>query len=323
LVKSIIIFQKLSAGKEHCLSIKTRKESDMADKQRIGWIGLGKMGVPMSQNLAKAGYPLTVYNRSAAKTKALADQGAKVADSPKALAADADVIISMISDDSVLEAVSCGSDGAFEGAKKGAIYMDMSTVSPQASGRVAKAAEAKGIKYLRAPVSGSTVLATSGKLTIFASGPRDAYDKCVPIFDCMGQKSFHVGAGEEARYLKLVLNMMVGLTSAMTAEALAFGEKGGMDWSQMIDIVNNSVVASPLVGYKSQMLKDRNYAPAFTVNQMAKDFDIALDTGKAMDLPMPLTSLARQFYGTMKATGKGNLDFFAFVKMLEEFGGIK
>jgi 3-hydroxyisobutyrate dehydrogenase-like beta-hydroxyacid dehydrogenase len=138
----------------------------------------------------------------------------------------------------------------------------------------------------------------------------------------MGQKSLHVGTGEEARYLKLVLNMMVGLTSAMTAEALTFGEKGGMDWEQMIDIVNNSVVASPLVGYKAQMLKDRNYAPAFTIAQMAKDFDIALDTAKAIDVPMPITSLVRQFFGTMKAKGKGELDFFAYVTLLEELAGI-
>jgi len=295
----------------------------MADKQKIAWIGLGKMGIPMSQNLVKAGYSLTVYNRSTEKTKELADQGAEVADSPKAAAADADVIISMISDDSALTAVSCDPGGVFEGAKSGAVYIDMSTVSPDASSLVAKAADEKGIKYLRAPVSGSTVLAAAGTLTIFASGPGDAYDQCVDIFDNMGQKSFHVGTGEEARYLKLVLNMMVGLTSAMTAEALAFGEKGGMDWEQMIDIVNNSVVASPLVGYKAQMLKDRNYTAAFTASQMAKDFDIALATGKAMNTPMPMTSIVRQFFGTMMATGKGDLDFFAFVKLLEELGGIE
>ena len=295
----------------------------MADKQKIGWIGLGKMGIPMSGNLIKAGYPVAVYNRTKGKTKELADQGAQVADSPKALAADADVLISMISDDPALEAVSIGPDGAFAAAKSGAIYIDMSTVSPVASARVAEVAEKKGIKYLRAPVSGSTVLAAAGTLTIFASGPKDAYDQCVDIFGSMGQKSFHVGAGEEARYLKLVLNMMVGLTSAMTAEALTFGERGGMDWNQMIDIVNSSVVASPLVGYKAQMLKDRNYAPAFTVEQMAKDFDIALDTGKANNVPMPITSLVRQFLGAMKAQGKGELDFFGLVKLLEEMAGIK
>jgi 3-hydroxyisobutyrate dehydrogenase-like beta-hydroxyacid dehydrogenase len=295
----------------------------MSAKQKIGWIGLGKMGIPMSQNLLKADYPVTVYNRTKEKTKALADAGAKVADTPKALAAEVDVIISMISDDVVLEAVSTGADGALAGAKSGAIYIDMSTVSPAASARVAAAADKKGIKYLRAPVSGSTVLAEAGTLTIFASGPKDAYDKCVEIFEVMGQKSFHVGDAEQARYLKLVLNMMVGLTSAMTAEALTFGEMGGMDWNAMIEIVNNSVVASPLVGYKAQMLKDRNYSAAFTASQMAKDFDIALETGRGNNVPMPMTSLMRQFLGTMKATGKGELDFFGYVTLLEEMAGLK
>jgi 3-hydroxyisobutyrate dehydrogenase-like beta-hydroxyacid dehydrogenase len=295
----------------------------MGDKQKIGWIGLGKMGVPMSTNLIKAGYPVTVYNRTKEKSKELADQGAQVADSAKALAEGQDVVISMIADDSALEAISYGPSGAFEGAKPGTIYIDMSTVSPVSSARVAEAAEKKGIKYLRAPVSGSTALATAGTLTIFASGPKGAYDLCVDIFDVMGQKSFHVGSGEEARYLKLVLNMMVGLTSAMVAEALTFGEAGGMDWEQMIDIVNNSVVTSPLVGYKAQILKDRNFTPAFRAAQMAKDFDIALDTGKANNVPMPMTSIIRQFYGTMIATGKGDLDFFALLTLMEELAGIK
>jgi len=295
----------------------------MADKQKVGWIGLGKMGIPMSTNLVKAGHSVTVYNRTKAKTKELADQGASVADTPKAAAKGQDVIISMISDDPVLEAISFGPDGAFEGAKSGAVFIDMSTVSPGSSACVAEAANKKGIKYLRAPVSGSTVLAAAGNLTIFASGPKDAYDQVVNLFEIMGQKSFHVGTGEEARYLKLVLNMMVGLTSAMVAEALTFGEAGGMDWGQMIDIVNASVVASPLVGYKGQILKDRNYAPAFTAAQMAKDFDIALDTGRANKVPLLLTSIVRQFYGTMMATGKGDQDFFGLTPLMEEMAGIK
>jgi 3-hydroxyisobutyrate dehydrogenase-like beta-hydroxyacid dehydrogenase len=295
----------------------------MSEKQRIGWIGLGKMGIPMSKNLIKKGYPVTVYNRTKEKTKELAAEGAKVADSPKALAADSNVVISMISDDPVLEEVSIGKNGAFEGAKSGAIYIDMSTVSPVSSAKVAEVAAQKGIKYLRAPVSGSTVLATSGALTIFASGPKDAYDQCTEIFGAMGQKVFHVGNGDEARYLKLLLNMMVGITSAMVGEALIFGEKGGMDWNQMIDIIGASVLASPLIVYKSQMLKSRNFAPAFTIDQIAKDFDIALDTGKASNVPMPITALARQFFGAMKAKGKGNVDFFGLVTLLEEFAGIK
>lgn len=295
----------------------------MAEKQKIGFIGMGKMGIPMSSNLVKAGYPVTVYNRTREKTKALADLGAAVADCPKAAAEAKDMIISMISEDSVLEAISFGPGGAFEGAKSGAIFIDMSTVSPESSARVGAAADKKGIKYLRAPVSGSTILAESGNLTIFASGPKDAYDACVDIFRVMGQKSFHVGTGDEARILKLAINMMVGLTAAMVGEALTFGEAGGMDWEQMIDIIGASVAASPLFGYKTQLLKDRNFAPAFTVSQMAKDFDLALSTGQANNVPMPITSIVRQFWGTMMATGKGEMDFFGFVTLMEEIADIK
>lgn len=295
----------------------------MGEKQKIGWIGLGKMGIPMSKNLVKKGYLVTVYNRTKEKTNELAAEGAKVADSPKALAADSEVILSMISDDPALEVISFGKDGAFEGAKSGTIFIDMSTVSPISSARVAEAAEKKGIKYLRAPVSGSTALASAGTLTIFASGPKDAYDQCVDIFGAMGQKVFYVGHGDEARYLKLLLNMMVGITSAMAAEALAFGKRGGMDWNQMIDMMSASVVASPLINYKAQMLKDRNFKAMFTVDQISKDFDIALETGKSTNVPMPITALVRQLYEALKAKGKGDIDFFGLVTLLEDLAGIK
>lgn len=294
----------------------------MANKQTIGWIGLGKMGIPMSKNLIKAGYPMIVYDLYREKTKELVDLSARVTDSPKALAAEADVIISMITDDPALEEVSVGPEGAFEGAKPGAIFVDMSTVSPIASGRVAEAAEKRGIKYLRAPVSGSTVFAEAGTLTILASGPKDSYDKCSDIFGIMSKKAFYVGTSDEARYLKLLLNMMVGITSAMTAEALTLGERGGMDWNQMIDIIDNSVASSPLIGFKVQPLKDRNFAPAFTAAQMAKDFDIILDTGRAMDIPMPITSMVRQFLAIMKARGAGELDYFALVTLWEDMANL-
>lgn len=294
----------------------------MADK-KIGFIGLGKMGVPMSQNLLKKGYSVTVWNRTKEKAKPVTDAGAKFVNSPKEAAAGADVIVSMISDDAALHEVSIGPNGAFEGAKSGAIFIDMSTVSPAASAVVDEAAKKKGIQYLRAPVSGSTVLAAAGTLTVFASGPKDAYDKAADVLGCFGQKVFHVGTGEEARYLKLVMNMMVGLTSAMVAEALTFGEAGGMEWEQMIDIVNASVAASPLIGYKGALLKSRNYAPAFTASQMAKDFDLMIEAGKAKNVPLPMTALIRQFWATMMATGKGENDFFGLVQVLEGMAGLK
>jgi 3-hydroxyisobutyrate dehydrogenase-like beta-hydroxyacid dehydrogenase len=295
----------------------------MGGKQKIGWIGVGKMGNPMSKNLIKAGYSVTVFDIVPEAMNALAEEGAKVAGSAAEAAADADVIISMIPDDHALEDVSIGPEGVFKGIGTNVTYIDMSTVSPIISARVSEGAKDKGIKYLRAPVSGSTEAAEKASLTIMASGPKDAYDQCEDMFKLLGQKVFHVGEGDEARYMKLLVNMMVGITSAMTAEALVFGEKGGLDWSQMIDTINNSVIASPLIGFKVQLLKDRDYKPMFTATQMAKDFDLALDTGKAMDIPMPITALARQLYGSMKATDKGGFDYFGIVALFEEMAGLK
>lgn len=291
--------------------------------QTIGWIGLGKMGVPMAHNLIKAGAPLSVYNRTPKRTRDLEAAGATVADSLQALAGSVEVVISMVSDDAALDAVSMGTDGAFQAMAPGSIFIDMSTVSPAISAKVANAAKTKGIRYLRAPVSGSVALAAAAMLTILASGPREAYDECLPIFDAMSAKQYHVGSAEEARVLKLSLNMMVGITAAMMGEALAFGEGGGMDWDQMLEIISNSAVASPLVGYKVAPLKARDFTPAFSASQMAKDFDLALDAARDTGVPMPVTTLVREFWEEMEASGKGELDFFAYVTLLEEMAGIR
>jgi 3-hydroxyisobutyrate dehydrogenase-like beta-hydroxyacid dehydrogenase len=295
----------------------------MNTKQNLGWIGVGKMGTPMSTNLLNAGYKLTVFDVVPAAMKALVDQGANPAESPAEVADQADIIISMIPDDAALEEISTGTLGIFKSSKQGIIYIDMSTVSPAVSARIAEIAEKKGIQYLRAPVSGSTESAVTAALTILVSGPEDTFDQCRHIFETLGQKVFYAGPGDQARYLKLLINMMVGITSAMTAEALVFGKRGGIDWDQMIDIINNSVVASPLIGFKVQLLKERGFAPMFTAAQMAKDFDLALDSGRKTDTPMPLTALTRQLYGAMKATGKGELDYFGMVALMEEMAGIK
>jgi 3-hydroxyisobutyrate dehydrogenase-like beta-hydroxyacid dehydrogenase len=295
----------------------------MNTKPNIGWIGVGKMGTPMSTHLLKSGYKLSVYDVEPSAMRALTEQGASAANSPAEVAVQADIIISMIPDDPALEAVATGPQGIFQSAKPGTIYIDMSTVSPATSAAIGEAAEKEDVPYLRAPVSGSTESAVTAALTILVSGPEDAFDQCRAIFEKLGRKVFHVWPGDQARYLKLLVNMMVGITSAMTAEALTFGKRGGIDWDQMIDIINNSVVASPLIGFKVQLLKEREFAPMFTTNQMAKDFDLALDTGRNMDIPMPLTALTRQLYGAMKATGKGELDYFGLVALMEEMAGIK
>ena len=295
----------------------------MGTKKKIGFIGLGKMGNPMARNLINNGYKLTVYDIVPEARQVFADHGAKVVDSAMEAAADAEVVISSIPDNPALEDVALGDNGVLAGAGEGTIYMDMSTVSPTLSDKVGEAARTKGIAYLRAPVSGSVESAEAGILAILCSGPKEAYEKCKGILDIMGAKVFHVGEGSEALYLKLLINMMVGVTSAITAEALTFGKKGGLDWDQMIDMIHSSVIGSPLIGFKAPMMKARDFTAAFSVWQMSKDFDIALNAGRTMDMPMPLTSLVQQLYGAMKATGRGEKDYFGLIGLMEEMAGVK
>jgi len=286
-------------------------------------LGLGRMGVPMALNLVNAGHQVTVYNRSADKTVALTEAGASAVTRPADLGAGAEVVFTMISNDAALEDVTSGPDGVLATMAAGSILVDMSTVTPACSARVAEAATKCSVAYIRAPVSGSVVFAVAKTLTILASGPTQAYETCKPLFELMGGKIFHVGQDEQARYLKLTLNMMVGITAGMAAEALAFSERGGVEWDVLLEVVANSAVASPLIGYKRAPMAARDWTPAFPANQMAKDFDMALDTARDLCTPLPITALVRQYWSTMMATGRGNNDFFGCLELLEEQAGIK
>jgi 3-hydroxyisobutyrate dehydrogenase-like beta-hydroxyacid dehydrogenase len=295
----------------------------MAEKKKIGFIGVGKMGNPMARNLIKNGYALKVFDVVPEARQVFADHGAEVVDSATEAATNVDLVISSIPDNPALEDVALGEKGVLAGAGKGTTYMDMSTVSPTLSDKVDEVAKSKGVSYLRAPVSGSVEAAEAGILAILCSGPRKAYEGCKDILDIMGAKVFHVGEKSEALYMKLLINMMVGVTSAVTAEALAFGKKGGLDWDQMIDMIHSSVIGSPLIGFKAPMMKSRDFTAAFSVWQMSKDFNIALNAGREMDMPMPLTSYVQQLYGAMKATGRAERDYFGLIELMEEMGGLK
>lgn len=295
----------------------------MGDKKILGWVGLGNMGRPMSKRLLEAGYSLTVYNRTKEKTKEIAAMGAKVAETPAELARECDVVFTMIADSAALEEVTLSENGILSAAKPNSILIDMSTVSPEASAKVAKHAKGKKVRFLRAPVSGSTVMAAAGTLGIMVSGEQEAYEEVVPILKVLGQKIFYLGSGEEARYMKLALNIMVGTTCQMLAEALVFGEKAGLDITKMLEVMNNSAVASPLIGYKTKPLTERNFTPAFTVKLMEKDFDLALSIARDLQIPLPVTSLVRQLLASATATGKGDLDFSSLFLLAEEMAGVK
>ncbi|SHJ95029.1 3-hydroxyisobutyrate dehydrogenase [Roseomonas rosea] len=277
---------------------------------KLGWIGVGRMGTPLCRRLLDAGATLSVADLDPARTAHLAAEGARPNATAAALAEEADILLSMVTNDAALLAVAIGPGGVAETIRPGQVFIDLSTVSPATSARVAEAMAERGADYLRCPVSGSTTMAAAGTLTLFASGPAAALDRCEPLLATLGKETLRCGSAEEARAVKLMVNMVVALTPAIIGEALAFGSRLGLDWEGMVDALNRSTVASPLLAYKADMLKARDWTPAADVDLVAKDVDLALSIAQREGVPMPFSALARQFAAACQATGEGGLDFF-------------
>jgi len=289
---------------------------------KVGWIGLGNMGLPMSMNLLKAGHEVMVWNRTKAKAEQALAAGAKWANSPKEIAEKNDFIFTMVSDGPTLQAVTLGENGVVAGLNSGKIVIDMSTVSPAESSKVNEAVESKGCKFIRGPVTGSTVLAQNATLGILASGDKTAYDKVLPLFESMGKNQFYLGAGEEARVMKLSLNIMIGTSMQMMAEAVVLAEKAGLDVAQACEVIAGSAVGSPLVGYKVAPISKGEYNPAFSVKLMMKDFDLAFEAAKQYRVSMPVTAITRQALAVAEASGKGDKDFSVLTQVLEGQCGV-
>jgi 3-hydroxyisobutyrate dehydrogenase-like beta-hydroxyacid dehydrogenase len=283
----------------------------------VGWIGTGKMGLPMAQNLQKTGFKVVAYDTDRSR---LENSELQRAESTEQLGEKADVVISMIPNDQALKDIVLGSRKIPQ--RSGTIFVDLSTVSPAASAECAAALQQAGIEYIRGAVSGSTELAAAARLTVLLSGPENAIQFCRPLFDALGNKIYVVGSGEEARYLKLVINTMVAATAAMCAEALVLGEKGGLDWNRMLDVIADSVVTSPLINYKLSLLRSRDFAPAFTCEQMVKDLRLAQDVARSTGVSLPLLSEVTALFEKMVAASEGHLDFFAALRSTERAAGI-
>lgn len=285
-------------------------------RTRVGFIGLGKMGQPMSAHLLAAGYAVTGFDTI---QKNLDAARCGCAASVVECARTSDVLFSSLPDDAALEVV--GGDIAKAGSA-GLIYVDTSTVSPAASARVAALMSATGVRYVRATVSGNAVVAQAANLTVMASGPRDAYDFVVPLLATFGKTHFYLGEGEQARVIKLVINLMVAVSAGMLAEALVLGEKGGLDWTQMLDILGKSAAGSPMVNYKVPPLKARDYASTFSGRQMVKDLDLILGEAARSGVPVALAAQTRQMYQAVVAQGDGDLDYIATVRLVERLAGV-
>jgi 3-hydroxyisobutyrate dehydrogenase-like beta-hydroxyacid dehydrogenase len=277
----------------------------------------------MAGRLLDAGYQLTVFNRTHEKAWPLIERGARWADSPKAVASAVDVVITMVIDGGALRAVTLGEDGLLAGARPGQLLIDMSTVSLADSAIVARACEAAGVDYLRAPVTGSTVLAARGSLGTLASGPRKRYEEALPIFQVFGPRQFYLGPGDEARSMKLALNMLIGITMVGLSEGLLLAEKSGLDWQQTLEVYCQSAVGSPFVNYKAPPLADRDFDPTFTTRGICKDFDLAIEAARNAGAATPLTVLTRQLFQAAVDGGWGDRDFSAVLLYLERASGIE
>ena len=297
--------------------------SASALRPKVGFIGIGKMGLPLVGHLCRAGYQVTACDRIPAYVEAARQVGCQGTETVGGCASQADILFSSMPNDAALANITSGADGVLARAKPGMVYVDTSTVSPAVSAEVAQRAAAAGVAYVRATVSGNPVTARAGTLTVMASGARDAYDTVKPLLETFGTTHFYLGTGEEARVIKLVINLMVAGTASMMAEALVLGEKGGLDWKQMLEIMGKSAVGSPLVNYKVPPLLERDYTSTFSGTQMIKDLDLILGQGAATQTPLPLTALIRQHYDAIAAQGDGELDYIATVRLMERMAGVK
>ncbi|MDE2615674.1 MAG: NAD(P)-dependent oxidoreductase [Burkholderiales bacterium] len=286
---------------------------------KIHFTGIGKMGLPMAGHLAAAGHALTAYDPCDERCELAQEQGLTVVGDAAAAMAAADVVFSSLPHDAALSAVAAQVAAA---ARPGTVYVDTSTVSMQASADAAQALDGKGLAYLRTAVSGNNKMAEAGQLTVLASGPRAAYEQVLPLLKTLGPHHFYLGEAEQARLMKLVVNLMIAQTSAMLAEALTLGRKGGLDWQAMWEVLTASAVASPIVKAKSAQLSQRDFTPTFTVEQMIKDLDLILDAGVASNVPLMQAAMTQKLMHAAVVQGNGLDDYAAIIKVLERGAGL-
>ncbi|WP_424768196.1 NAD(P)-dependent oxidoreductase [Paenibacillus sp. sgz302251] len=286
--------------------------------KKIGWIGLGHMGIPMATNLINAGVPLFVYNRTEEKAKTLVDKGAVYCSSPKEVAEQADIIFTMLTDSSSVEQVFSGEEGVFHASTEGKLIVDMSTISPEDSRRFAALAIKKGASFLDAPVSGSIKPAQEGKLVILVGGNSRDVEICRSYFNILGKTFIHFGDHGSGSFAKLVINSLLAITVQGTSEVLLLAEKGGLDREQVLHMIGESAVGTPLIQGKKELFLKEEFVPAFMLKLMTKDLGLALDAARQSRISLPLTETAKVHYSKANDNGKGDMDLTAIFLELQE-----
>ncbi len=291
-------------------------------KERVGFIGLGIMGQPMAGHILAAGHPLTVFNRTRAKTGRLDSLGARVADSPAALASESPIIITMVTGSADVEEVIAGPGGVLEGIRPGAVVVDMSTISPATEKRLDEALRSKGCALVDAPVSGGDVGARNATLAIMAGGETAAVERVRPILQVMGRIITHCGPVGSGQVAKLCNQILVSVSLLAVSEALLFARGNGLDPLVMIEAVKGGAAGSWQLANLGPKILERDFAPGFMVDLMQKDLRLVLESGAAAGAPLPATALVHQLFLSAQAHGEGREGTQSLAKVLERTGAL-
>lgn len=296
----------------------------MTTPQRVGFIGLGAMGLPMARNILRAGIPLTVWARRPEQAAAIRAEGASWADSPTDLARQSDVVILIVTSSPDVQGLVAGPEGLLEGARDGLVIVDMSTIAPAVTRALHAQAQEHGVRFLDAPVSGGTQGAQAGTLTIMVGGDAAAFAQVKPVLDVMGKNVFHVGPSGAGEVIKLVNNVLVGIIAAAIAEAFVLGTKAGADVATMAEVVGVSAGASwQLANQFPLRAFSGTFHPGFMTDLLIKDLGLALDLGAEQGAPLFLTALSRQLFGEARAAGFGRDDYTSVLRILEAAAGVE
>lgn len=294
----------------------------MADKSKIGFIGLGIMGRPMAFNILKAGYPLSVYNRTLEKMDDIAASGAYKCENYQELSNRSDLIITMLPDSPEVEQVILDKNYLFPHLRGGTTIIDMSSIAPLVSQKIAEELEKKEVKFLDAPVSGGESGAAAGSLAIMVGGEEVLFKQCLPVLQTMGENIVRVGPVGSGGLTKLVNQIIVALNIAAMGEAYTLAQKAGLNVENVFQAIRSGLAGSRVLDAKSPLVLERQFQPGFKIKLHRKDLKNALRTGQDLDVELPLTSIVQKFIQNLCDNGKEDLDHSAIVQYFEQLSGV-
>ena len=289
---------------------------------RLGFVGLGTMGGRIALRLLEAGYPVCGYNRTFERAAWLEQRGLVRCLSPREVAERSDVVLSMVSNTAALEAVTLGENGVHAGLVAGRVHVDMSTVAPEVSRRLAGLARARGAAMLDAPVSGSVSTLEEGRLSIMVGGDREVFERVLPVLRAIGPVVTHVGGSGQAVLMKIAVNLSLAVQMLAFSESVLIAEKGGIDRATAVEVLLNSVIASPMLRYRGPFVLSMPEEAWFDVDMMQKDLLLALEAGRRLDVPMPATAATNELLTAARGMGLARRDFATVFDALARMAGV-